>query len=96
MFKTIREFFFGKKSTPVAVPEAPYKIEAPAVQEAPVVHPPLVDILQSADVQVNAAKPAAVMTPVRKKPAAKPAVKPVAKPAVKPVARPVRKKPAAK
>jgi hypothetical protein len=92
MFKTIREFFFGKKSTPVAVPEAPYKIEAPAVQEAPVVHPPLVDILQSADVQVNAAKPAAVMTPVRKKPAAKPA----AKPAVKPVARPVRKKPAAK
>ena len=96
MFKTIREFFFGKKSTPVAVPEAPYKIEAPAVQEAPVIHPPLVDILQSADVQVSAAKPSAVMTPTRKKPAAKPAVKPVAKPAVKPVARPVRKKPAAK
>jgi hypothetical protein len=88
MFKTIREFFFGKKSTPVAVPEAPYKIEAPAVQEAPVVHPPLVDILQSADVQVNAAKPAAVMTPVRKKPAAKPMAKPMAKP--------TRKKPATK
>jgi hypothetical protein len=92
MFNTIREFLFGKKSTPAAVPEAPYKIEAPAAQEKPVEEVPV-----AAPAPVAAAP---VMTPARKKPAArpvaKPAAKPVAKPAAKPAATPARKKPVTK
>jgi len=60
MFKTIQEFLFGKKSMPAAVPEAPYKIEAPAVQEKPVEEVPV-----AAPATVATAP---VMTPARKKP----------------------------
>jgi hypothetical protein len=96
MFNTIREFLFGKKSTPVAVPEAPYKIETLAVQEKPVEEVPVV----TAPAPVAAPSAAPVMTPARKKPAAKPIAKPAAKPAAKPIAKPAakpaRKKPVAK
>ena len=109
MFKTIREFLFGKKSTPAYEPDdgpltddqieqirklsaAPYKIESPAAQEKPVEEVPV-----AAPAPVAAAP---VMTPARKKPAArpvaKPAAKPVAKPAAKPAATPARKKPVTK
>ena len=70
MFNTIREFLFGKKSTPTAVPDAPYKIEAPAVQEKPVEEVPVVTVPAPVAAPVPVAA-APVMTPARKKPVAK-------------------------
>jgi hypothetical protein len=107
MFKTIREFLFGKKSTPAYEPDdgplTDDQIEqirklsaAPYKIESPAAQEKPVEEVPVVTVPAPVAAPvpvaaAPVMTPARKKPATRPVAKPAAKPVAKPIAKPAAK-----